>query len=263
MYSKAIIISFSLVICISCENKRIERTFFDNGNKKEEYSLDDNGEIEGDYVSYFSNGDTNTSCVYRRGSKNGILKEFYKGNKLKAIMYFENNLKQGGLYVYHSLDGTIIKKGKLIDDKYFGLFRRYENGGITDLLQMYNDSVIWSISGTSKNGNEFKKVKNYIDIEYPDTIKEGTDFIAKIKVKNCSFKSIVFYEGDVKRTENVFKLNDTILTYKSFNDSLIVYTKQNVKKGNNVFKGILYAKEQFKDTVLNYPYVIIEQFYVK
>jgi len=263
MNSKISIISLFFIICIGCGDKRIERTFFDSGKLKEEYSIDDKGERDGSYVSYFSNGDTSMISSYLHGSKNGLLKEYYPGNKLKAIMFFEDNLKQGGLYVYDSLNGSLIRKGKFLNDKYFGLFRKYKNGTLTDLLQMYNDSLIWSVSGTAKNGDEFKSVKNYIDIDYPDTVKENAEFIAKIQLKNCTFESIVFYEGDVLKTENTFILRDTINTYKSINDSLVVYKRINAKKGINIFKGILYAKEQFKDTVLNYPYVIIEQFFVK
>lgn len=63
--------------------------YYKNGNTEIEYSLNENGEIEGPTYSYYENGAKKVISNYSNGKVEGHYTEFYINGKKKADYYFK------------------------------------------------------------------------------------------------------------------------------------------------------------------------------
>ncbi len=61
-------------------------TYYENGNIKEKgYYI--NGLIEGEYNTYYENGNIYIRCLYKNGKIKNIIEYDYNGNILKIFKY--------------------------------------------------------------------------------------------------------------------------------------------------------------------------------
>lgn len=93
-----------------CDRKMGEwKEFHDNGNKKCAYHTDKNGDIEGRYTEYYSNGTVATEGEYRYGKKTGIWTEYFEDGRIKSQGYYYNGEKSGK-WIEHDSNGKKVKK---------------------------------------------------------------------------------------------------------------------------------------------------------
>lgn len=95
-YTNGVIISTTIYYENGNIDTKIQRngscaTYYENGNKKEEYSNKDN-EYEGSYIYYHKNGNKLITGDFQKGVKKGTWYEYFKDGRLKTKSVYENGL---------------------------------------------------------------------------------------------------------------------------------------------------------------------------
>ena len=134
--------------------------------KQEEYYLNANGEMNGKYVAYFSDGSINIERVYKNGKQNGKETAFYVENDrrgLHLISNFKDDLLDGlqqsyecsGMYVRFVCEEEFYKNGKLIWKKTYDIDDK--NKRCLRKEELYNDggSNPYLTKGYKQNGHQF------------------------------------------------------------------------------------------------------------
>ena len=67
--------------------------------------------LEGEYVSYFSNGQVKTETTYAGNVVNGAFKEYDEEGRLRVSGQYENGIKEGTWFSY-DVSGKIVSKEK-------------------------------------------------------------------------------------------------------------------------------------------------------
>ena len=190
-------IIFLLVLSVifqSCDNTRIERTYYDNGNIESEYQAL-NGIENGYYKKWHKNGNISISCTYKNGAKHGYYEQYYESGKVDFIAYLINDEMFGWAKKYDETGLLIHEDNFIIMDTVSGYFQRID----TTFLQ-----------GKISYGNQVIRYK-----------KDG-----EIDIPNSSF----FTVNDVKGNSNlIYNIGDTVtitiklMTPRFNNSKLDVY----------------------------------------
>ncbi len=86
-----------------------------------------NGILEGEVLTYYSNGKITEILHYKSGKLNGVVKQFSKiGSVLNHVNYVDGKLN--GLAQYYDENGELIYKGNYKDDVKVGKWEHYKNG---------------------------------------------------------------------------------------------------------------------------------------
>jgi antitoxin component YwqK of YwqJK toxin-antitoxin module len=189
-------------------------TTFDNGKVKEKYSIDVNGKKEGEYISYYGNGNVDGKCIYHNDKKegefilyhiNGIVsvKCNYHDDKLEGeyITYYKNgsvnykcNFHNGmveGEYISYYGNGNIREKCNFHDDKKDGEFvEYYENGNIVRKCNYHDD----------KREGEYLKYNESNELIEHRIYKN--DCIVKYLIGEYSDNIITLIENEVKKEDD-------------------------------------------------------------
>jgi antitoxin component YwqK of YwqJK toxin-antitoxin module len=95
IFIAAVLLLFSISLCAQIE----KYTYYENGNKKELFSFNENGEFHGDFFVWSESGSKLAKASYYNGEKNGIWKVwdekgvlrykiiYSKGERKKSIKY--------------------------------------------------------------------------------------------------------------------------------------------------------------------------------
>lgn len=87
---KIILLFVVLTSFLSCNGQNKEhKTFFKNGQLKEQYSLDAKGQLAGEAKIYFENGQLSTIGNYKNGKKIGERKWYWDNGKLRGMVSFD------------------------------------------------------------------------------------------------------------------------------------------------------------------------------
>src|SRR4030066_117377 len=125
---------------ITPEEKKL---FFPNGNIKERKFLLE-GKLEGEYISYFNDGQIMANLHFVRGKKNGEADGeyicYYKNGKLKEKGYFINDKREGEYKAY-------FKNGQIREQAF------YKNGNIIGKFFSFNKNES-DINESSTEGSE-------------------------------------------------------------------------------------------------------------
>lgn len=253
-----ILLFFICQLLFSCNKSKVINSYYANGKLKESYTLI-NDTVSGVLINYYDDGNIKSTTPYLNNLPNGFYKEYYNNGNLKISYFLKNSHKEGIKYLY-DINGNILEKSKFISGNRNGIYKEYNSSGkLKTLALFYNNKQIFLVDDELKNDNF--NANNYLDIASRDTIE--TDFFeAKIIVKNCTYDKLTFYEGSID-TIRYFDIKDTLNIFEQISDSIVVYKTNKIKKGINYWSGILYAKRVTQDTILYYPYPILEQFYKK
>ncbi|MCD6598223.1 MAG: hypothetical protein J7L04_11070, partial [Bacteroidales bacterium] len=94
-----------------------------------------NGKLEGEYKTFYNNGEPTEITSY----KNGLLDGNYKKYSIKGFLYQDFNYKSGklnGMAIYYSRKtGDLIKKGPFKNDLRVGTWENYADGELISTEQ--------------------------------------------------------------------------------------------------------------------------------
>lgn len=189
--------------------------YYYSGRKKSEYTLQ-NGKLNGNYKSYFSNGNVKKTGFYikglgngkftehnekgiktyeynlRKDKLNGVFKIYFANGKLKKIRNYQNG-KLNGIYKTYFENGNLKKIGSYLNELTNGMFTEYNKDGWKAFE--YN-MVNGKIDGTLK---EYNKSSNIIKTtSYNKGLKNGEDIIFHYddKTNKLLLKSTTNYLND-------------------------------------------------------------------
>jgi len=137
---KKLLLSLSLTLFVSLGfSQSIKRSYYDDLRTRimEEAMVNTNGELNGPYKRYATNGIVDITCTYKNGRLEGLKSQFntYTGKQQLSTKEFYKNDLRNGEAVYYNVDGTILKQGLYVNDKKEGVWKflePYKNDILTD-----------------------------------------------------------------------------------------------------------------------------------
>ena len=264
-----ICISISVSNC-SFELKKVEK-FYPNGTIKETYYVDKNGIKQGDYISYFENGNYNVKTTM---TDNKVLDTIYMysntpSNHLKLKRFINEN--SSSYHIGFRKNGTIHYRGlKDKKDRKIGNWIHFNSEGDTAAISqhriingktypnqifikdtsMYNSkhSVSFSIQPDTTRvqlGDSIRLVAKSMESRY-DSIGRHSDFYVIIPEYG---KSFVPDFSNVQPEAIVHKLQRIILSVKFYYDDA---DKSLASLMNVSLKGLSIPKDEYYKTVVFY-----------
>jgi len=207
---KVLLIFINLILLFSCQrntkNKIVE--YYQNGNKKIEYHLDENG--TGEVYKYYENGIIKSKSIKKNNKLNGEFTYFYPNGKLK----FKRNYVHGvenGQYVKYFLNNSIKFKFDVQNGKIDGQWVHYDSlTGIVELIENYKeDKREGELLRYNSKGNLYEK--------------------SYFKNDNINGKSYIYtYDGKIRLLANYE--DGTANKYLFFNESGILKEYKGVNK---------------------------------
>ena len=91
--------------------------FYNNGKASEVYTVNDKGQKNGEYQSYYENGKLAMKCTYEHDQKNGPSKAYYKNGQLERKCMYKND-EYDGPYEEYEENGKLVKKGTYVNGKF-------------------------------------------------------------------------------------------------------------------------------------------------
>ncbi|MCB9033007.1 MAG: hypothetical protein H6553_04140 [Chitinophagales bacterium] len=145
-------------------------------------------------VVYYNNGDVYTEYLLKNGKKNGILKKYYKGNKIWCILNYKDDILNGWATYYDSSLSLITRE-----------------------MYYYNDKIYTNIER-----NETGKCKNYyirpliIDIRDTITVRNTDSLLVLLPTKlNCKLQKLNIYIREKDCNERPIEVH--VYNIKSYN----------------------------------------------
>ncbi len=142
---------------------------FINGNGQdvsETSGIPKNGR-EGVWIFYYESGEKEKESIYKSGKINGEFKSFFKNGNIKTIDTRVNDIANG-VYRKYFENGKLQEEGNLIDNKFDGIIKQYSESG--NLLYEFN-----YFRGL-KNGIErhfFSSGKIQIEKNFKNNLEDG------------------------------------------------------------------------------------------
>lgn len=141
-------------------------------DKKSEGMLID-GERDGTWKFYYSNGDVSSTELYKKGKLEGVSKNFSENGKESGKYTYAAGERNGLEVLFHE-NGKIKSEGNYIEGNKWGVWNEYEpSGNISNSYFYHNDQKSdWAYEYLS-NGKVYKKFKylkgTLIEIHHCDT----------------------------------------------------------------------------------------------
>ncbi|MEL1240506.1 toxin-antitoxin system YwqK family antitoxin [Flavobacterium flavipallidum] len=96
-----------------------------------------NGKLEGLRSVFFPSGKIAEETYYKNNLKNGSSKKYSeKGYVLEEATFKDN--QYDGLAIFRDVDNMIVSKGKFVNGKKTGVWQFFENGKLTDEVNVNN-----------------------------------------------------------------------------------------------------------------------------
>ncbi|KDN55982.1 toxin-antitoxin system YwqK family antitoxin [Flavobacterium seoulense] len=96
-----------------------------------------NGKLEGLRSVYFPSGKIAEETYYKDGLKNGSSKKYSEKGFVLEEATFKNN-QYDGMVIFKDVDDKIVSKGKFTNGKKTGIWQFFENGKLTQEVNMSN-----------------------------------------------------------------------------------------------------------------------------
>lgn len=248
---------FLSILMFSCSKR--EKKYFDNGNLKAEYQVNDEGVLEGEFISYYKNGHMKSIDLYRNNIKvdSTIVYDSLEPNKKKLVI-FHNKLSLDSIYSKNYEDGEVTSEGFVYKSQKTGKWKYYKNKRLEKVLQYKN------INGTQylnqgwffdNNGDSIKAYGNNYKFEYTINKKDSQNEIDisitynPLIAKNANV-ILLYNEKLNKQFSNFHKIDlDTILFVN--NRTEIKYILDNKEVDNFNFRAVIkeYADLVPKDSI--------------
>lgn len=219
------IIFIATLLLFSCEADNVNKeTYFDNGQMREKYSVDLNGLKDGEFLSFYDNGQIEYKAFYKKGKKNGVVYKYYPDGELAFKMNFVEDLQHGETY-YYSKDGILesmmaLDMGRL---KYVKIF--YPSGKLKYLEShldfnnnplsesTINSLVRFSEQGKVEKGSRFGEYRFLSPDKLELDISSGFYYDSVIVCFKKNFKDNNFIREEIftnlKDKKLVLKINES------------------------------------------------------
>lgn len=233
-----------LPILVSCG--KVDREYYPNGNLKSEIELNNKGEINGTKTIYYEDKNVQSIEHYINNVKNGEFISYYSNGNIEIALWYKDGKKDSTLKAYYK-DGKLQYTYDYVNDKINGYFREYFNNGNKKEIRLYeNDSVLFYELYDSTG----KLIKDYRSIAIEcesDTIKLGETFKAFVELKGPKIGTIEYSAIDAIPTE--LKVKEVFSKYLPIRDSKGYYEYKPDKIGS--FK--ILGSVRIKYDSLTYP----------
>ncbi len=200
-------------IIINDNNYKTIKTFYDNGNRKNVYTLK-NGKFSGKVSHFYKNGKIKEVCYYKNDRHNGCFKEFYDNGALKVKRYYVYGRKTGSYKEYFASGQLkIIGRFNRNGEKTGNFIVNRENGNVNfiipyfknkregNCIKYYHNQKIKSRK-FYRDGKLNGYVFNYDENERPILIGCYNN-----NMKNGVFQKIYYEDGNVRKEEKFFANN--------------------------------------------------------
>ena len=94
-------------------------------------NYDDQGNLIGERLVYYDNGQIAEKQFYKQGKLDGVSTTYSEKNVVLSKLIYSNGLLDG-LATYYSPKGELIAEGYYKEDKKVGIWKYYENGKLTE-----------------------------------------------------------------------------------------------------------------------------------
>jgi len=139
----------------------IKKIYYINGNLKSkikytnlnlEYNFrwmnvniyEKSGEITGEYITYFENGNIQEKGNYSNGIKRGEWSTYYENGQIYKKDLYDENGKLNGPFVYFFEDGQLFQKGNYHNGNLDGWWEQHYRGGVPREIEyktLYKDGL--------------------------------------------------------------------------------------------------------------------------
>lgn len=155
----------------SCQ--KTVKTTYENGQTKEEYTVNDKGEKNGFYERYLENGTLIEESNFVNGLQHGKRRYYYENGNLEFESDYVNDLLTGKHLTYYDT-GELLVESTYKNSEVVGIFKKYyRNGNLEEEVTFVEDlengpfkeyyengSIKWK--GNYLNGdNEFGIIEQY------------------------------------------------------------------------------------------------------
>ena len=131
--------------------------YYSQNNIERRYTLNDNGNRDGLYETYYYNGQVETRGFYKDGKEDGVFEWYHSDGQLYRKQPYKNG-KMDGLYEEYFGDGKLGKKYTCKDGKMDGPYEEYfENGNLKKKCAYKDDKLDGSYEEYYENGKLKKK----------------------------------------------------------------------------------------------------------
>ena len=203
-----------------------KKEYWENGNLKTKWHEDENGlkqgirenfkktgelfiksnykdgQLHGNYIVYYENGNILREVEYKNDKKEGIEKVYYSNKTLSEIYNYKNGQLEGEFFEYHE-SGNLSKIGQYKDGKKEGEWKKYQNNNLIKISNykegLYHGEVISYY--LQKSGLE-KVLKISNKCTYIFGKKEGIEF--------------TYYPNGQLKKEETFHLDNKYGVSKSY-----------------------------------------------
>ncbi|MEO9571127.1 MAG: tetratricopeptide repeat protein [Polaribacter sp.] len=241
------------------------KSYFDVGEKILEFQIPyKNGEIDGEVLEFYANGDVYEKTYYVAGKKSGIQTSYHYNKKIASEINYVNNELSGSYKTYHS-NGKINEIGQSLDGAYDGLWKTYYADGTLNSEFTYkkgNLNNLYKFYDTDgKLFYEYIYRKGEI-IAYTFYKKEGS-ILKNGKKKSGEF----YYEGfspkGNKTTEGLYDISGGKSgEWTFYTNNGVLTNKGNFKENKIIGEYFTYFKNGNIDNITTYKEDIIDGYYV-
>jgi len=259
-----------IFICIlySCKGKN-KKEYYDDGILKAEYSVNQEGRLEGERKEYFHSGELSSVGHWENDTLDGDVIHYYLNGKIESKLSFKKG-KKNGLFLFYNKDGKVKQKSFWVDGYTHGDVITFLSdsfgGGIEKEYFVNFKGKNTSLGWVSyyKNGNLYDESRRVQFTSSNDTIKLGESFIVDLELRRPRFKKTEFVLG---KYDDEFNLTDST----SLDTIVAIDNKAKLKftpkeKGTKVLRGFARNYEFIEDSLyqqVNLVYFEKKYFVVK
>lgn len=144
-------------------NQAYIKEFYLDGKLKSEYMANKRSAIEGNYRTYYQNGNPECDCQHINGRREGIQNHHYENGQTKSLGNYKNDKREGRINFYYEngqlkkevvykngipwetlsyldVSGNPIEKGTLKDGS--GTYYIYDNKGKLERVELYKNGKL-------------------------------------------------------------------------------------------------------------------------
>jgi antitoxin component YwqK of YwqJK toxin-antitoxin module len=184
--------------------------FYDNGNLKRETDYNSKGEISGDYISYFENGEINEHLRYKDGKLDGISRIYRANASLKVEIGFKDD-NPDDLRKYYNDHSGLDEEQPYSEGKVNGVVKSYHKEGTLaseiTYVKSEMDGPAKYYHSNGKTSYEGKYVAGKLEGSYKEYDENGT-------LRSESN----FSKGKLNGIKKYLNENGTIIITESYKD---------------------------------------------
>jgi len=216
---------FFLALISGCESNhsKVINEYYESGKLKEQYAVISDTLKNGEYRSFFENGNVRYQANYTLGKQNGLVRLWYEQGNLSDSFYVKDDRMDGSFVAYYET-GELLYRGTFIDDsKMYGHTRLSTDGKVVQHEYYYPGDTLMYRASLNEEGKILRDVVNFFvlasDFSGVDTFKVGDTVKVKAVMTASPFDdselflsvSNVNVEGE--RWEHNFKSGDSPKTF--------------------------------------------------